>query len=139
MTEFTTEEISINDWVAALERAARCVPNEIKEKVLTELLRRQQVENEKMRTWTWESVKPWEPGPIFSEPSKEMAAMVQVLVRNITNNNSPDRAAWLLFRDQKHGTGSRWLPDYLDGLPGISVDREECITISENPVPQGEG
>jgi hypothetical protein len=62
---------------------------------------------------------------------KEAASLiVQVLVRSITNNHSPNDAAKVLFREHRRGTGSGWLPDYLDGLPGITVDLKRCETIS---------
>ena len=62
--------------------------------------------------------------------------MVQVLTRSITNNFSKEDAAKVLFRRQgRDGTGSRWLPDYLDGLPGIEVDRETCAAIADEVGP----
>ncbi len=61
--------------------------------------------------------------------------MVQSLVRFITNNHAPERAAAILFREHRapgfHGTGSGFLPDYLDGLPGLTVDHGRCIKIAE--------
>jgi hypothetical protein len=42
--------------------------------------------------------------------------IVQVLVRNISNNHSPRDAARLLFAPHRHGHGSGLLQDYLDGL-----------------------
>ena len=61
--------------------------------------------------------------------------MVQVLTRSITNNFSKEDAAKVLFREHRHGTGSGWLPDYLDGLPGIEVDRETCAAIADEVGP----
>ena len=38
------------------------------------------------------------------------ALMVQIMVRSIANNHSPEMAAALMFRDQHgYGTGSGWL------------------------------
>lgn len=45
------------------------------------------------------------------------ALLIQVFVRNITNNHSPDDAAELLFSRQRFGTGSGVLLDYIGDLP----------------------
>jgi hypothetical protein len=39
--------------------------------------------------------------------------LVQIFVRDITNNNSRQDAARILFVHHRHGTGSRLLEDYL--------------------------
>jgi hypothetical protein len=39
--------------------------------------------------------------------------LVQVFVRDIANNHSPQDAASILFAEHPHGTGSRLLQDYL--------------------------
>jgi hypothetical protein len=45
-------------------------------------------------------------------------------------------ASAVLFRRQgRGGTGSRWLPDYLDGLPGIEVDKKKCADIADTAGP----
>jgi hypothetical protein len=43
--------------------------------------------------------------------------LVQVFVRDITNDNSPERAAEILFAHHRYGMGSGDLSDYLDNLP----------------------
>jgi hypothetical protein len=43
--------------------------------------------------------------------------LVQVFVRNITNNHSPKDAAHILFAQHDYGHGSGMLQDYLDDLP----------------------
>jgi hypothetical protein len=48
--------------------------------------------------------------------------LVQVFVRNITNNHSPQEAASILFAQHPHGTGSRVLQDYLCDLCSSSKD-----------------
>jgi hypothetical protein len=67
----------------------------------------------------------------YHAATEAVSLMVQVLTRSITNNFSKEDAAKVLFRDHSHGTGSGWLPDYLDGLPGIEVDREACAAIAD--------
>lgn len=68
----------------------------------------------------------------YGAKTEAKALMVQILVRSITNNHSPEDAAKILFRDHYgYSTGSGWLPDYLDGLPGIKVDMEKCVAIAK--------
>jgi hypothetical protein len=57
--------------------------------------------------------------------------VIQVFTRNITNNHSPADAAKILFMQHRNGAGSRWLPDYLDGLPAIKVDLTKAAKIAE--------
>jgi hypothetical protein len=47
------------------------------------------------------------------------ALLIQVLVRNITNNHSKEDAAAILFAHQRYGNGSGYLLDYLEDLPGL--------------------
>ena len=59
-----------------------------------------------------------------------------MLTWSITNNFSKEDAARILFRDHYgRGTGSGWLPDYLDGLPGITIDKAKCAEISDSAGP----
>lgn len=53
------------------------------------------------------------------------ALVIQVFVRNIVADSSPEDAAAILFARQPHGHGSGFLTDYLDGLPrhtGVTTD-----------------
>ena len=36
-----------------------------------------------------------------------------------------------LFREHRNGTGSGWVPEALDGLPGIKVNRNKCAAIAD--------
>jgi hypothetical protein len=58
--------------------------------------------------------------------------VVCTFARDISNNHSKQDAARILFADHR-GTipGSGWLPDYLDGLPGLSVNRKNIAAMSE--------
>ena len=52
------------------------------------------------------------------------SVIVQVLVRDIANSHSKADAAAVLFRNHHgRGTGSGWLPDYLDGLQPQALHR----------------
>jgi hypothetical protein len=57
--------------------------------------------------------------------------IIQVFLRNITSNHSREDAAKILFMGHSNGTGSGWLPDYLDGLPAIKVDLEKAAAIAD--------
>jgi hypothetical protein len=57
--------------------------------------------------------------------------IIQVFLRNITNNHSREDAAKILFMEHRNGTGSGWLPDYLDGLPAIKVDLEKAAAVAQ--------
>jgi hypothetical protein len=53
------------------------------------------------------------------------ALLVQVFVRTVANNHSPENAAKILFVGQHHGTGSGYLADYIDGLPRATKPKRE--------------
>ena len=61
-----------------------------------------------------------------------VSLIIQTLVRSITNSHSSDDAATILFREHQLGTGSGWLPDDLNGLPGLDVDLKRCRAISDS-------
>jgi hypothetical protein len=68
-----------------------------------------------------------------------VSLIIQTLVRSITNSHSSDDAATILFREHRMGTGSGWLPDYLDGLPGLDVDLKRCRAISDSNALESDG
>lgn len=53
------------------------------------------------------------------------SAAAQILIRAVRNGHSPEVAARILFRQHRMGGGSGWLAHYLDGLPGVAIDRAE--------------
>jgi len=124
---------AIEIWTEALgDVLAFCIPSEIREQVLRALL-----EEQKERGTT---AKPFKLGKLDPEKyhakKEARSLMIQVMTRSITNNISKEDAAKVLFRRQgRGGTGSRWLPDYLDGLPGIEVDKKKCADIADTAGP----
>jgi len=64
--------------------------------------------------------------------NEAVSLIIQTLVRSITNSHSSADAAMILFQEHRMGTGSGWLPDYLDGLPGLDVDLKRCRAISDS-------
>ena len=126
-------------WFKALNNILEsCVPNSVRLDVLRRLtddeIERQKKAGELQIYTAAEFVN----DPKFREYLKyhgevmeAYSIIIQVLTRLITNNHSPEDAAKILFREHRRGTGSRWLPDYLDNLPGIEVDRKLCLQIAE--------
>jgi hypothetical protein len=55
-----------------------------------------------------------------------ISLVIQVLVRRITNNNSPQDAAKLLFAYHRHGHGSGQLLDYLERPQSIAKTAHIC-------------
>ena len=117
-------------WFKALENVLFCVPPAVRLEVLHRLVAREIERIEKPIRLI--SVGDFDPAMFENwHAVKEAASLIiQVLVRSITNNHSPNDAAKVLFREHRRGTGSGWLPDYLDGLPGITVDLKRCEVIS---------
>jgi hypothetical protein len=58
------------------------------------------------------------------------SAVIQVFTPDIRNNTSAEDAAGILFQRHANGSGSGWLPDYLDALPGVRVDFKKLLTNS---------
>jgi len=134
----------IDGWRKALALALDCIPATLRADVLAQLLAEQQAKAEardaseliaagEIRPFKTFNAANWEGVPLPPPRGPEMAAasvMVQTLVRSIANSHSKQGAAAILFREHRRGAGSGWLPDYLDGLPGITVNRDKCVQIA---------
>ena len=121
-------------WREAIEDALFCVPPSIRGEVLAELAEKEKerAASEPFTVWTMDDLmKPCESDGLFNHIAEATSLIVQVLVRSITNSHSKEDAAKILFREHRHGTGGRWLPDYLDGLPGIKIDRAKAAKIAD--------
>lgn len=118
-------------WGEALHSLLQlCVPAPMRERVLADLLEQERT-RKPLRIISYDELMAMD---LADYRTKKDAAslMVQVLVRSITNNFSKEDAAEILFRDHYGlGTGSGWLPDYLHGLPGITVDLKKCAEIAD--------
>jgi hypothetical protein len=135
MTDRTSDDVII--WREAMERALDCVPYDLQDEVLKRLAARREADAKGPRfklISVAELMQPRDSDGLWNPIDRATSVIVQTLVRFITNNHSPERAAAILFREHRgasfRGTGSGFLPDYLDGLPGITVDRDECIKIA---------
>jgi hypothetical protein len=127
-----TEKLIV--WREAIQKALYCVPFEDREEVLRQLTAKHAagLAGPRFKVISFQDLTaPRETDGLWNPIIKVSSLIVQVLVRSITNNHSPERASAILFREHRDGTGSGWLPDYLDGLPGITVDRDRCIKIAD--------
>ena len=131
----TADERTIDVWFDVMEKVLFCLPPAVRLEVLHKLTaseierRENERDNGPIRII---SLADFDPTTLknWHAVKEAESLIIQVLVRSITNNYSPSDAAKVLFREHRRGTGSRWLPDYLDGLPGITVDLKRCHTIS---------
>ena len=133
-----TDSEKVIVWREAIQKALHCVPYELRDKVLKQLVDKRTAEARgprfKVMSFS-ELMAPTDSDGLWNPIARATSVIVQVIVRSITNNHSPERAAAILFREHREpdwrGNGSGWLPDYLDGLPGLMVDRDRCIKIAE--------
>jgi hypothetical protein len=120
-------------WTEALENVLRvCLPHELRVQMLAALLERDRDRDAKpFRIISVGELMAMKFAD-YRAKKEAYALMIQIMTRSITSDHAPETAAALLFRDQHgYGTGSGWLPDYLDGLPGITVDLKECAAIAD--------
>jgi hypothetical protein len=139
-------QLEIDGWRKALALALNCIPATLRADVLAQLLAEQEAPAEEwdasdliaggeIRPFKTFDASSWEGVPLPPPRGPQMAAasaMAQVLVRSITNTHSKQAAAAILFRQHRCGAGSGWLPDYLDGLPGITVDRAKAAEFADD-------
>jgi hypothetical protein len=131
-SEDETSERDISIWVEALGDVMFCVPPKVRHEVLRRLTDREAQRRE--RPIRFMTAADFDPAKFKNWHAENEAAslIIQVLVRSIANSHSSADAARVLFREHRMGTGSGWLPDYLDGLPGLVVDLKRCQAISDS-------
>jgi hypothetical protein len=135
MTDQASDDVII--WREAMQKALHCVPDELRDEVLRRLVAKREADAKGSRFKVMcisELMQPTDSDGLWNPIARAASVMAQTLVRFITNNHSPERAAAILFREHRtaafQGTGSGFLPDYLDGLPGLTVDRDKCVQIA---------
>jgi hypothetical protein len=124
-----TDEQDVSTWVGAIELATFCVPPKLRLEVLCRLLDNESERHDRIITrynFDPAKLKNWH------AENEAVSLIIQTLVRSITNSHSSDDAATILFREHRMGTGSGWLPDDLNGLPGLDVDLKRCRAISDS-------
>ena len=135
MTDPASDNVII--WREAMQKALHCVPDELRDEVLRRLVAKRAADaaGPRFRAISIpELMQPTDSDGLWNPIARAASVMAQTLVRFIRNNHSPERAAAILFREHRgpgfRGTGSGFLPDYLDGLPGLTVDRDKCVQIA---------
>lgn len=118
----TPEDMTnVQAWAELLEDAMHVVPEEIRAEVLKRTL----------AMWEKRVAKYAENGPWmtatqllenvdtthFQTSVRLKGLVIQVLVRDVTIDHSPQDAAKILFSEHPCGRGSRLLGDYIDDLP----------------------
>jgi hypothetical protein len=58
------------------------------------------------------------------------SAVIQIFTRDIRNNSGAEDAAGILFQRHAMVRDRAWLPDYLNALPGVRVDRNKVAAIA---------
>ena len=119
----------IEIWTAVLDYVLFPIPHIIRQQVLNASLEKERT-TDPYRVYRASEL----PGDCknYFEEREAISLLVQILTRAITSNFSSADAAKILFRDHSgRGTGSGWLPDYLEHLPGITVDMTRCAAIAE--------
>lgn len=137
----TDRENAVTIWAEVIEDILQIVPVAIREEIVAAVVKKTEKwatdrkEHGPFRIISLaEMTKDFDKDPRnmhHHEINEAISLVIQVLVRNITSDNSPEDAAKILFREHRHGAGGRWLPEYLDGLPGITVKLKEATKIAE--------
>jgi hypothetical protein len=151
-----TTEQEIIVWREALYEALLCAPWEVRGEVLKQIADKHAASMAgagQMKAWTLEEMHAetaretdeWNAGEDAELPPprdlrifQAQSVIVQVLTRAITNHHSADGAATILFRphrEHRAGSGSGWLPDYLNNLAGVTVDRAKCAALARADQP----
>jgi hypothetical protein len=130
-----TSQNDVIIWREAMQKALECVPFDLRNEVLRQISDKQKANaKSRFKVISLGELQPTDSDDLWNPIARATSVMVQRLVRFIRNNHSPQRAAGILFREHRsepfRGTGSGFLPDYLDGLPGIAVDHDKCAEMA---------
>jgi hypothetical protein len=117
-------------WAELVDDILCYVPHEKRAEVLALVSEHQGEQRKKLEAagggfiiTTIKDIEEWSktPGALARNAIKRLKGLIiQVLVRDITNDSSSKDAAAILFAYQEHGSGSRLLLDYIGDLPGIA-------------------
>jgi hypothetical protein len=130
MTDNIERQVQI--WVKAFDNVLLAIPIQFRIRVLEAVLQQQRKELGEPLIQRASEIDV----RYYYETKEAISLLIQILVRSISNNASKEDAAKILYRDHHgRGTGSGWLPDYLQGLPGLKIDRERCVEISDSNGP----
>jgi hypothetical protein len=142
-SERTKDMVNVEAWAEVFKEVLYLLPEEIRAEVLTLVVQNDEAERKEVEANAglgksiYLSKSPDDtPGLRYWNAIMRLKSLViQVLTRCITNNHSPEEAAKLLFAEHPHGHGSGWIVEYLDGLPGIKVDKARIIALIGRSTP----
>jgi hypothetical protein len=119
----TDEDVSnVEAWAEVIEDLLYLVPGDLRAEVLALAVKNEETARKERETSGRFKLVPF--ADLAQSPGLQhwdvimrlKSLLVQVFVRNITNNHSKKDAADILFVEHRHGTGSGWLPDYIGDL-----------------------
>ncbi len=140
----TTEDPEIEAWTKVVEDLLYRVPPEKRAAVLEKATQKEVADRKereanggfKFMTFDKASIEKWKKSPgmrHYHRIQRLKSKVVYAFTRDITNNNRPQDAARILFRDHSNVPGSGWLPEYLDGLPCVKIDRRKAAKLEGHP------
>jgi hypothetical protein len=126
----TNEDIeNVEAWAEVINDLLWLVPIERRAEVLALATKSEESERKKREAtgvrmmatpWTEQRLESFKNSPAFRHSgaiTRLQSLVVQVFVRDITNNHSAEDAAGILFAPHPYGTGSGALRDYFEDLP----------------------
>jgi len=120
---------NIEAWAVVLRDALYCADQETREAILSrahELIAADRRQRGKIMEMNADDLGP---GVLFrTEAMKLKASVIASFMRSIRNNHSPREAGRILFAHHARAEGSGYIADYLDGVPGVSIDQRKAGT-----------
>jgi hypothetical protein len=121
MSGATKEDVgNVEAWAEVLEDVFRLIPKELRSEVFSLISSKKELfEGPAFPILSFANLNNTDT-PGFRNWHTIMrleSLVVQVFARRVTNNNSKQDAAKLLFAEQQYGSGSGRLAEYIDDLP----------------------
>jgi len=132
MAENQKDVENVEAWAEVIKDVLWLVPMDRRAEVLALATKTEEAERKKREAnggrikataWTEQTLENFKSSPGFRHSSaitRLQSLVVQVFVRDITNNHSAEDAAQILFAPHPYGNGSGLLWDYLHDLPSVA-------------------
>jgi hypothetical protein len=124
MSETDKDIENVEAWAEIIEDMLHLMPAENRIKVLRLALQKEEAEvkdrekNGLYRVVAFDEISMNSPGLMHWNAIMRLKSLiVQIFVRNITNDHSREEAGRILFTNHRYGHGSRSLSEYIDDLP----------------------
>jgi hypothetical protein len=123
----TREDVeNIEAWAKVIGDLLQRIPSKQRSAVLALVTENEEAARQEHKAADWSDLKPfdftsteWMNTPEYRHRNVIMrlkSLVVQVFIRDITNNHSLERATEILLAHHRHGSGSGLLEDYLRNL-----------------------